>query len=749
MADSEHSKDLDIEKKQSDNRTDGTEDSHDHDRSNTMKDFAPVIGDDFVPLSDDEINKFFDALDTDKNGSVNFEELEAKLRVVFEELAPEPQDHHHVHPDAEKGVRRKGDGLHNFLCHIMPDCSTELNREEFVKHVKSWDVPSQKGAKDAHKEDVEQEKRIPFRRRIRAYWAVHGPNIIFLAIVIAFIVAAALWQCLIYVTNPGARSALGWGVIMAKLCAGAIYPIMGFMLLSMSRWLSTFLRRFWTISRFINWDLSQSFHIYVSCVGLFFGSLHAIAHLTGDMLYSTLSAQQDDVVAYFGPDILPLTYGDWVRSLPGWTGLTCIILFWIISLMSLPIVRKKSYEAFQLAHLLMFPLIGLLCAHGTAHVLQAPMYGYWIVFPALLVIVERGWRFIVSFIRLPAEMKVLDNETVVITCKHPRGKDYKYSAGQYILVQVPQISLFQWHPFTISSCRGNELQVHIKADGDWTKKLRDIETNDGAIKIGLDGPFGAPAQRFYDYDYSIIVGGGIGITPFSAILTDLEESFSESRNPWDESRRSSRSGRRFSKSVSRPGSRAVSRARSRHSSRSRGRTSTPTLNNDQNVVPTTTFNAQNPTGIDPPPGRLTNPDRRVDFHWTVREKNNLLWFSDLLNRAIVGADPLAQQGKLDLNINTHITAKREDISVYIFRYILDGYRTKDAPYSALTGLKQRSHFGRPDFGKILERHYQDLKDDGIKEKKVGVFVSLFRRLFGEESIDADLLFAVLWCTCCG
>lgn len=694
-----------------------------------MMDLAPVIGDDFVPLTDNEINKFFDALDTDKDGLVNFEEMEAKLRNVFEELAPEPQDHHHVHPDAEKGITHKGNGLHRFLCHIMPSCNSELNREEFLKHVKSWNVPSQKGTKDAHKEDVEQEKRIPFRRRVRAYWAVHGPNIVFLAIVIAFIVAAALWQCLIYVTNSRARAALGWGIIVAKFCAGAIYPIMGFMLLSMSRWLSTFLRRFWTISRFINWDLSQSFHIYISCTGLFFGSLHAIAHLTGDMLYSTRSAQRDDVAAYFGPEILPLTYADWVRSLPGWSGLTCIILFWIISLMSLPWVRKKSYEAFQLAHLLMFPLIGLLCAHGTAHVLQSPMYGYWIVFPALLVVVERGWRLIKSFIRLDATMQVLDNETLVITCRHPRGKDYRYSAGQYILVQIPQLSLFQWHPFTISSCRGNELQVHIKADGDWTTKLRDLETNGGNIKIGLDGPFGAPAQRFYDYDYSIIVGGGIGITPFSAILTDLEESFSESRDPWSEPRRSSRSGRRISKSVSRPGSRATSRAHSRHSSRSRGRASTSNISSQQTKALSTDQEPSMSARTDHQPPRRPNPGRRVDFHWTVREKNNFLWFSDLLNRAIVRAGPLARQGKLDLNINTHITAKREDISVYIFRYILDGYRTKDAPYSALTGLKQRSHFGRPDFGKILERHYEDLLEDGIKEKKVGVFVSLSYTIF--------------------
>jgi hypothetical protein len=56
--------------------------------------------------------------------------------------------------------------------------------------------------------------------------------------------------------------------------------------------------------------------------------------------------------------------------------------------------------------------------------------------------------------------------------------------------------------------------------------------------------------------------------------------------------------------------------------------------------------------------------------------------------------------------------------------LLDSYRTDAAPYSALTGLKQPSHFGRPDFDDILERHFEDIIEAGITEKKIGVFVRL-------------------------
>lgn len=662
-----------------------------------------TAAEDFIPLTTEEIDSFFQDLDQDNNGYVTFEELEAKLIEVHQELAPEPKKHHILHParrDLEKNVSHQGDGLHAFLCQLLPECGSKISKEEFTKRMQALKVPSQKQSDGKAQDSVDQdkEKELPMRRRIRAYWAVHGPTILFMTFVIALMIAFGVWQMVVYIQNPLARRALGWGIIVAKLAAGVLYPTLFFMLLSMSRLFSTFLRRSYIISRFINWDLSQAFHIRMSITGLFFATLHGIGHLAGSAVFSSSPSRQGAVAEYLGVPT-PRSYADYLRVLPGWSGVTALGLFWIISLLSMPFIRKRSYEIFQLGHLFMFPMIGLLCAHGTAALLQAPMLGYWLAFPALLVIFERSRRLWRGFMGIPARIRVLDDDAVVVTCKHPEGKDWKYSAGQYILLQVPRISFFQWHPFTISSCRGNFLQVNIKLEGDWTTKLRDMNASED-IRVGIDGPFGAPAQRFYDYDHSIIIGGGIGITPFSAILTDLEEHYTERRDPWEQ--------RRHSRSISRPRSRSASQRR-----QPRPSSMTLTSSDFDNNVRDADSTEKHP-----------NPERRVDFHWTVREKNNLLWFSDLLNRAIQGAKPLARHGNLELNINTHITAKRKRISTHIFRYLLDSYRTEAAPYSALTGLKQPSHFGRPDFDDILGRHLQDLLDAGVTEKKVGVFVSL-------------------------
>ena len=97
----------------------------------------------FIPLTNDEIDAFFNDLDGDKDGFVTIEELEAKLHEVHRELAPIPQKHHLHHTsrkDLEKNISHAGGGLHAFLCSLMPDCGSSLSRKDFTKHVEKWYV---------------------------------------------------------------------------------------------------------------------------------------------------------------------------------------------------------------------------------------------------------------------------------------------------------------------------------------------------------------------------------------------------------------------------------------------------------------------------------------------------------------------------------------------------------------------------------------------------------------------------------
>jgi dual oxidase len=459
----------------------------------------------------------------------------------------------------------------------------------------------------------------------------------------------------------------------------------------MSRYLSTFLRLSPSVSRFINWDLSHAFHVKISLVALGLASLHAIGHLTGTFIHGSRPRNEASVAAVFGADSVPRPYVAYVASLPGWTGITALGIFWVILIFSLPPVRRRSYEIFQLVHLLMFPMIGLLIAHGLDALLQFPMLGYWLAFPTLLVTIERVYRFGLGFYHIPAKMDILDGETVCITVTLPKCRIWRYRAGQYILLQVPQVSLFQWHPITISTCLENKIQVHIKTDGNWTQKLRrlGVDRNPQLQYVGIDGPFGAPAQSFYQFDHTLIMGSGIGVTPFSGILTDLQARTTKIRL----------SG---ASHASHPAMRAS--------------TSQDALETKDRIK------AQD----EQPPLRTWDTCKTVDFHWIVKDRNHLLWFSDLLNTLSVPR-PSNPSG-LHIRITTHVTQKRRNITAHVFRYLLETHRTPEHPASPLTGLLNPTHFGRPCLATIMEEHYESMKHLCIKSggfsmqrKRVGVF----------------------------
>ncbi len=72
--------------------------------------------------------------------------------------------------------------------------------------------------------------------------------------------------------------------------------------------------------------------------------------------------------------------------------------------------------------------------------------------------------------------------------------------------------------------RSDEVSVMVRVCGDWTEKLKDLAISDEGPKIPFyfDGPFYSPTEDVFDYEVSIIVGSGIGITPFASVLNYIK-----------------------------------------------------------------------------------------------------------------------------------------------------------------------------------------------------------------------------------
>lgn len=60
-----------------------------------------------------------------------------------------------------------------------------------------------------------------------------------------------------------------------------------------------------------------------------------------------------------------------------------------------------------------------------------------------------------------------------------RPKNFKFKAGDYVFVNIPNIAKYEWHPFTISSApeQKDDITLHIRSLGNWTNKLYDYFEN--------------------------------------------------------------------------------------------------------------------------------------------------------------------------------------------------------------------------------------------------------------------------------
>ncbi|CZR53129.1 uncharacterized protein PAC_03007 [Phialocephala subalpina] len=281
--------------------------------------------------------------------TIEYDEVENMLDDVHKEIAPDPKPHHLHHEDREDAAR------HQFLRSVMGTDKNRIARQDFANIVRGWKAPSMDPDKKAEEDHDANSGHIHCSCHWLANWSGH---------VAAGQVSDRNAVSTFWPSSQTPFQAIGWGCSPGEdICRNSVSHDV----LSRSvdvKIPSTF---------FMNWDLSQSFHIKLSLVALLFATTHAIGHLTGSFLYGSRPAQQPAVAAVLGPDTVSRPYRDYVASLPGWSGITAFGLFWILAGMSVPYMRKKSYELFQLGHLLMFPIIGLLCVHGTAALLQIPI----------------------------------------------------------------------------------------------------------------------------------------------------------------------------------------------------------------------------------------------------------------------------------------------------------------------------------------------------------------------------------------
>ncbi|EKM83532.1 hypothetical protein AGABI1DRAFT_110182 [Agaricus bisporus var. burnettii JB137-S8] len=336
-------------------------------------------------------------------------------------------------------------------------------------------------------------------------------------------------------------------------------------------------------------------------------------------------------------------------------------------------VRKQCFEAFWYSHHLAFFFVIGLYSHATGcfvrdtadptYIPSFPFYnvehclGYFswrfIIWPFLIYFGERVWREIRA--RKPTRLsKVLVHPSGAMELRIIKPS-FKYTPGQWLFVQIPELSKFQWHPFTITSAPEDPyVSIHIRQVGDWTESLGErlgvgpamvssmtkdammgkekgsdqgqgdfveLDTTYSAISLPalrIDGPYGAPTEDVFNAEVAILIGAGIGVTPFASILKHM----------WYRQKRNTL------KSL-----------------------------------------------------------RRVEFFWICRDSPSFGWFQSLLKEV-----EAAQADPNFLRINIYLTQKiGEDMLWNI------AVNDTGAEYDPLTLLRTRTMFGRPDWNSIYSQ----------------------------------------------
>ncbi|XP_009769453.1 respiratory burst oxidase homolog protein E [Nicotiana tabacum] len=365
------------------------------------------------------------------------------------------------------------------------------------------------------------------------------------------------WKFLQY-RQMAAFQVMGYCLATAKGAAETLKFNMALILLPVCRNILTRLRS--TRARIlIPFDDNINFHKIIAhaiAVGII---LHAANHLACDFPHLVNSSPEKFALVASDFDKLKPTYRSLLIGVEGITGLSMVTLMTIAFTLATrrfrrstlklppPLNRLTGFNAFWYSHHLLALVYVLLILHGTflffVHKWYQKTTWMYISIPLILYIAERSlriWRSEDYAVKI-LKVSVLPGDLLSLIMSKPDG--FKYKSGQYIFLQCPTISSFEWHPFSITSAPGDDyLSVHIRIVGDWTKELKRVFTEDrssacvvgrakfeerenvdqrGLPRMLVDGPYGAPAQDYQNYDALLLVGLGIGATPFISILKDL------------------------------------------------------------------------------------------------------------------------------------------------------------------------------------------------------------------------------------
>eukprot|EP00178_Gracilaria_changii_P021590 TRINITY_DN6407_c0_g1_i1.p1 TRINITY_DN6407_c0_g1~~TRINITY_DN6407_c0_g1_i1.p1 ORF type:complete len:548 (+),score=89.49 TRINITY_DN6407_c0_g1_i1:98-1645(+) len=199
------------------------------------------------------------------------------------------------------------------------------------------------------------------------------------------------------------------------------------------------------------------------------------------------------------------------------SGGVIIIAMALLIITSIHPIRRFVRRIWLWSHHILAVTAVVFCAlHGAGAAVAA--FGFYIADRLFGYVFQAHWQYA----RLGSETKGTLLPSGFVRLSVPRT--FSFRPGQFICINIPSISLFEYHTFSIATCpTDDKICVLIKAEGYWTKKLvkRMQKLCSGSneqvtIRAFVHGPIGSVAldwQGMSKYATFVLVAGGVGITP--------------------------------------------------------------------------------------------------------------------------------------------------------------------------------------------------------------------------------------------
>nr|XP_021521314.1 NADPH oxidase 4 isoform X2 [Aotus nancymaae] len=372
---------------------------------------------------------------------------------------------------------------------------------------------------------------------------------------------------------------LGLGLCLSRASASVLNLNCSLILLPMCRTLLAYLRGSQKVPsrrtrRLL--DKSRTFHITCGVTICIFSGVHVAAHLVNALNFSVNYSEdfvELNAARYRDEDPRKLLF----TTVPGLTGVCMVVVLFLMITASTYAIRVSNYDIFWYTHNLFFVFYMLLVLHVSGGLLKYqtnldthppgcinlnrtssqnislpdehfhepfpeefskseeftqntfvkicveeprfqanfPQTWLWISGPLCLYCAERLYRYIRS--NKPV--------TIISVISHPSD-----------VMEIRMVKEnFKARPGQCPTETKATFGVHLKIVGDWTERFRDLllppSSQDSEIlpfiqsrnypKLYIDGPFGSPFEESLNYEVSLCVAGGIGVTPFASILNTL------------------------------------------------------------------------------------------------------------------------------------------------------------------------------------------------------------------------------------